>query len=545
MAIAANLNFQTGFNTPDAVYDVYYAHATRNILFLTFYLPEQVATYPGGPPPAPFATYDQYAKWLPWCPDEGSDNANTDTVHGGAGTGFRYPNHYGRPDGPIKDAALGQLVPAYGKTASIGVEIGRRLHGVLNTPIHVINAAIPGSSLALSEMQGFQNQAKWGWFDTRQHVAWAPGVPNALAARLLTILDSAKTAATVDGKELEIVQVFCSLGETDVAEPAKKDFIEDNARSLIDFVRNAIATRGLCTGAAHQLPFIWEKISPNISAIYDVAKLNDVLDKFERDDPAFGTYDTAAVTHNAPPDPHFTSAGIVQRGQLIHDKWLELRGRRYASMSLDDTPTLSELRGKVRQLTERSTAASNEDDAIIDEAINNVLDELYQTAGDSAWWLKHIVQHVLSCDPWTPADLPRVVTRLLEIRRTVCPLEKIEFSAMGHIDGGRVRIVTGCVVSENVDLHCIFTPRRLVSSSEKPVLPRQYIEAVVLGAAYRIVSDSGNAQLELKLKARAQFAMQHVSGDIQKVDRQRRMRVIGNRRAGRYPWARNRGFYAP
>ncbi len=536
MSLATDLLFQSAFNVPDPAYDIYYGKGTRNILFLTFFHPEQVATYPGGAPPAPFVTYDQYAKWLPWCPDEGSDNPSP--------AGFRQPNHYNRPRGPLKDVAIPQNVKAYGKTASIGVEIARRLHGTLNTPIHVVNGAMDGSSLAISELYGFHVPAQWGWFDTRRHNVWAPAWPNGLAARLQVMLDSAKTAATLDGKDLEIVLVFCSLGETDIQSPTKSPMIPQNARSLIDFVRGEVFSRGLCSSAPHQLPFIWEKVSNKIAASYDTPKLNDALAQFALDDPAFGTYETNDLEHGAPPDPHFTATGIFQRGARIYDKWVELRNRKYISVPLDDIPTLAELRTKVRALTERNTAASNEDDAIIDEAINNVLDELYQTAGDSAWWLKHIITQSITSDPWTPVNLPRTVTRLLEIRPTQFPLEKIEFSALGHSDTGRVRIVTQYPCSSNVDLHCIFTPRRLMSGSEKPVLPRQYIEAVVTGAAYRIASNSGNAQLELKLKSRAQFAMQHVSSDIQKVDRQRRMRIIGSRRNGRYSWARNRGFYA-
>ena len=62
--------------TPDPTVSAQYGFAVENIRFLTFYNPEGGAAFPGGAPPAPFAslTYASYCKWLPWTIWEGGSH---------------------------------------------------------------------------------------------------------------------------------------------------------------------------------------------------------------------------------------------------------------------------------------------------------------------------------------------------------------------------------------------------------------------------------------------------------------------------------------
>ncbi len=506
IALVPELNYDLA--TPDPAIDIYYGKASKNIRYLTFYHPEATATdYPAGSPPAPFTDYKTYSKWLPWTTREGAANPNA--------IGFRQPNGWHRQKGAIG--------ATYGTNVGVTLDLAQRLHGVFSTPIYVINSCIDGAGLQFHE-DPLLLQVAWGWYDPRLHNCWDPAAPVSLATRLQDELDSALLASQVDDVEVEIVAVYVTLYDnTD----SHIDAFSTNAPKFVEFLRQQIFNRGLCKCAPFQLPVIWEK--PGTSVFAKAATVNAILDQMEQDDPSFGVYAVDTFSRPVGDAFHFSSTGHRQRGATFLAKFNEIRQRQTISLPLDDVPTLAEIRSRILREVERNQSDAGFDNQAIDEQVNNVLNDLFITAGDSAWWLRHVQRVTISGDPTTPTALPRTVTRLLEIHPAAQPLVKVPWTLQGHTDNGRLSILLLQPFSGQVDLHCIFEPRPLIADDDRPVIPRIYLDAVVAQAAWRLVHQGGNAQLEIKLKAKADRLEAKLSSHVNKTDRMRRERIVGNR----------------
>lgn len=518
--------------TPDPALGTYYGLAVENIHILTFYNPEASASFPGGAPPSPFGsyTYDYYCKWLPWSIWEAGVNP--------APTGFRYPNAFSLPKGPLG-------TPAYALSVNSMVDLARRVHGWLKKRVYLITLAVHGSQLQHKE-PALAGLTKWGWFDPRIHNSWTPGDHNGLFARLRVVLTAAKVATEAEGDTLKIGLVTMKQGETDSQSDDALELWGTNAQGFVDAVRALIYELGLAEGSSAQVPFVWAGIPAIPWGTTATETINDALEAMQDDDPFFATYSTngSEFTKNSGDPLHYNVGGIMALADADFTSWQAIRARTTLSMPLPDVPTLSELRTEVLRITERNTADAGQDSAVVTEAINDAYRDLINYVGDTCWWLRQVLRTTLVSGPLTPVALPRVVTRLLEIRPASYPGQTIDFSMTGHADNGRVQIITLDNVSESVDLHHMYEPRKLIADAEKPVLPAGYVEAVKVSAARRVVSVSGNATLEQKLRQEESRLFAQVSSHANKVDRQRRMRLTGRRgtryRTGRwdssYPW---------
>lgn len=521
--------------TPDPSISAYYGWSVETIRFLTFYNPEGSAALPGGAAPAPFdsLTYASYCKWLPWTIWEGAVlNLNP--------AGFRYPNAYSMP--------LGPLGTAYGSPSLVNsvVDLARRMQGHLKKRINVISLAIRSSQLQFMET-ALAGLTAWGWFDPRIHNNWSPSDANGLFARLRLMLEAAKIAATAEGNTLRVILVTMKQGETDSTKETARNLFATNAKGFVDAVRALLYELDLCEGTADQVPFVWPKIPSYPWGATNVEPINSALAQMHRDDPYFATYETDGFEKNSGDPLHYSVSGIMSLAEADFEAFRAIRIRTTLSMPLADVPTFSELRTMIRRITERNTSDSGQDDDVLNDAINDAYMDIVQFVGDTCWWLRQMTTHSLVAGPLTQAEMPRVVTRLLEIRPVAAPWAVIDWSMVGHTDNGRVKIVTLDYVSETVVLHHIYQPRKMLADDEKPVLPLEYVEALKVGAARRVASASGNAQLEQKLRAEEQRLIGLVSIHANKVDRQRRMRLTGRRteryRTGRwsswggnYPW---------
>lgn len=524
--------------TPDAAVSANYGRAVETIRFLTFYNPEATAAYPVGAPPAPFAayTYDYYCKWLPWTINElGASNPNV--------AGFRYPNAFSVPRGPVS-----VVTPAYPSRVNSVVDLARRVQGWLKKRINVISLAVDSTQLQHMEAV-LAGMTLWGWFDPRKHNNWSPSDDNGLFARLLVVLDAAKIAATAEGNTLKVILVTMQQAETDSQNANARSLFATNARGFVDAVRQAIYDRGMAEGSAAAVPFIWPQLPTYPWGVYpggSVTEINTALAAMKRDDPYFETYATDGFATNTGDPLHRSEVGIMSIAAADFAALQTIRSKTTIAMPLEDVPTLAELRTEVRRITERNTSDAGQDDAVIDAAINDAYKDLINYVGDTCWWLRQMTRFTLNSSPITPVQLPRTVTRLLEIRPAEAPWMTIDHSMVGHADNGRVQIITLGYIAGLVDLHHMYEPRKLIASTEKPVLPAGYIEALKVGAARRVVEVSGNAALEAKLTRNENVLKGQVSIHANKVDRQRRQRLTGRRGAryrtgvmdgwGNYPW---------
>ena len=532
LALIPEMNFAT--LTPDPLLGTYYGYAVETIRFLTFYNPPSVpGTLPVGPAPAPFASYDYsyYCKWLPWTVLEGTNTA-IPRISNQAPTGFKYPNHFAMPKGPVYDNVVGPvLIAAYPGSINSIVDLARRMQGWLKKRVNVIHLAVGSTSLQHQETNAlYAAFGKWGWFDGRLHTNWAPSDADALAARLTKVLTAAKIATEAEGNTLKIILVTMKQGETDSVYQYMRELWPTNCPAFIDWVRALVFSLGLAVEAEAQTPFVWPKIPDQPWGATNAAAINTVLDSRQADDPYFATYDTNTFTKLVPNDPHFGTQGILSLAQADFSAFLAIRSRTSISLPMQDVPTLAQLRDQVRRVTERNTSDTGQSDDVINEAINEAYLDLINYVADTCWWLRQINRITLVSNPLTPVALPRVVTRLLEIRPATAPWTTYDWSMVGHTDGGRVQIITLNYVQELVDLHHMYVPRKMIADDERPLIPSEYIEAVKIGAARRVTVSAGNSALESKLRVEEAKLMGLVSIHSNKVDRQRRQRLNGGRR---------------
>lgn len=512
-----------------------YGLANDTIRFLTFFNPEQTAALPGGPAPAPFAayTYEYYAKWLEWTSLE-NDIAGAGRVNPHP-AGFRYPNHFSQPRGPIYDSGVPQLVSAYPALISSDVDFARRAGGHFKRRINVAKVAIPSSRLAFTEVDITAPGViyKWGWFDPKIHNNWSSQDPTGLIERLRKTLISARVAAAAEGNTLQCLVVRIKLSESDAISANARELFDKNAPAFVDKVREMIYAEGLAEASAAQIPVVWAGLPPTPWGATNVPVINTVLQQMQRDDPYFETYDTSDAKRfpkKPGDDAHYTAFGCISLAQEDMAALLRIRQRTTISMPTLNVPTLAQLRDAVLRKVERNTVDSGMDTAVIDEAINESYGEIRRKTGDTAWWLRQIIPHMVNASPFTPQMLPRTVNRLLEIRPVSCPSESIDFSMVGHQDNGRVQIITHEFVNTACWLHAMYDPPKLIAPGEKPVLPEDYVECLKVGAARRVADSSKNGALYTRLLADEKKLLDGVMAHAQKVDRQRRERLTAGRR---------------
>jgi len=532
IALVPEFNIFTLPLTPSI--SIYYGLAIESIRYLTFYNPEVAAPLPAGPAPAPFAayTYDYYAMFLPWTPvegDAGLGKPNPNPV------GFRYPNEFSRPYGPLW-LAPGQPIPAYPGMIGSSLDLARRLHGHWKKRVNVVGCAVGSTQLESTEvpLPGFYYT--WGWFEPKTHTHWAPGGSRNLFARLRKVLVSAKIAADAEGVPLRLRLVTVHLSESDTASANARAMFSVNAPAFVDELRQVIYANSLTDTAPDQIIVVWPKIPDVPWGSSNAAAINVVLDAMMRDDPFFFTYDTNGATFTKIPGDaaHFNAAGCMAMAAADFDAYVLGEKKARASFPEKDTITLAEMRTLVLREVERNTDDSAISVDVLTEAINNAYHDLIRQCGDSPWWLRQMTNFTLACSPWTSIELPRVVTRLLEIRPASSPLSTINFSMVGHSDRGRVRITTLGVVSAAVVLHHIYEPANLVGDGQVLFLPRLYVEAVKIGAAWRVAKAVKDVALAATLYGEAKRLKDEVCMHSQKVDRQRRQLLTGGLRRHTY-----------
>lgn len=524
-AAVPDMNY--GLRTPDATLSIYYGKAIEAIRFLTFYIDESSASYPGGSPPSPFASlgWASYCKFLPWTGLQGASNPNPTP----AMDGFRYPNAFCVP------LALG----AYGSYVNSVVDLARRMHGHLKQRINVITMAVDSSQLQYTQTPVALTAR--AWFDPRIHNNWAPGIDGTIFSRLRTTLEAAVVAAAAENNTLEIILVTMKQGEADVQNTPAAELFPTNAPAFVDAVRALIVELGLSSVPASQIPFVWPKIPPIWGTAIpllsypgypsNLTTINETLQQLHDDDPYFQTYEVSSFISN---DIHYDATGIQLLADADFKAWMAISSRATASFSLVDVPTLSEVMAAVRRVTERGSADSGQQDADVIEAINEAFFDLLNFVGDTAWWTRLTTPWTLTSDPQTPVQLPRCVTRLLEIRPTSDPWATIDTSLVRHADNGRVEIITLEYWSgQAVELHHQYEPRRVSVGTERLFIPRGYVEAVKIGAARRMAANAGNVKLRDELRRDEERLKMQVSQHSNKVDRQRRQRLSG-RRGTRY-----------
>lgn len=534
LALVPEFNIAALTLTPSI--SIYYGTAIESIRYLTFYNPETApGTLPGGAAPAPFAayTYDYYAKFLPWSPIEGDAGLGRPNP---SPVGFRYPNEFSRPLGPLLNVPAAQPLAAYAALVGSSLDLARRLHGHWKKRVNVVKCAVGSTQLASTEaaMPGFYYD--WGWFSAKTHTNWSPGGLRNLFARLRVTLVSAKVASDAESTPLRLRFVSIHLSESDTAYANARSMFSVNAPAFVEEIRKVIYDNSLTDTAPEQIIVIWPKIPDVPWGSTNAAAINTVLDSMMRDDPYFVTYDTndSKFAKIAGDPPHFSAVGIMSIAEADFAAYQAADIRARASFPDANTITLSEMRTLVLREVERNSDDSALAADVVTEAINNAYHDLIRQCGDTTWWLRQMTTFSLSCSPWAAVDLPRVVTRLLEIRPVSSPLSTINFSMIGHSDRGRVRITTLDVVNQPVVLHHVYDPINLVGDGQVLFLPAAYVEAVKIGAAWRIAKAVKDVALSATLYGEAKRLKDEVCMHAQKVDRQRRQLLTGGMRRHRY-----------
>lgn len=217
-------------------------------------------------------TYDQYNKYNPYPP------------------GFNYPNHYVPVAGPYQpyDGFKAQSLDP--KQAHY-VGLGSKLYDYFGETMHVAAFAVGGTNLSHSEVGygGVDLGAGYAWFDPDQQASWSPGEPNNCYARLMDVLDSAKTAFSLAGDTGECVGIVWLQGENDGSNLEATTRYKNSCTTLKNSIRAAIKERGMYSGSAHKIPWVHPKI--RVGPWLYAEELNEVIESMVDEDQYSRTFE--------------------------------------------------------------------------------------------------------------------------------------------------------------------------------------------------------------------------------------------------------------
>ena len=531
----------------------------------------------GGTPASPLT----YEVWQPHLHD--NPNANI--------PGFRYPTHDMLPgglgnNGKILNRPRNNTASIYtftqtsyrdgdptGNNCRFGyiTNLAWTLSAYIGRRVNVIHLGVNSSSIAMRNAQqvfGFgdstTNTNQLGWFDADENLDWTPANPRGNAARLQKMIETvSKNATSIEGsKPVKVIGIFGMQGEGDALKASARRMYGTTLREFYQWLRQLIHNAGMSLWAPNRIPVCHGKITKEVWSIAGVSypqtgfvpigdlgedkdeEVNAGVAELVREDPYATTIevdDLEKMGANGSQEPlgvdplHFNGKSEAKIGQRHAEAWAAVLQRANEANPTFDSPTLKELRARVLNIAQRNTTATDVGiTSVVNEAINDAYHAFINFIGDIAWWL--VMQKTLTLTdatgPKTKTRMPSEVRRLLSVRSSTDPLQSYEWTMRGFSDNGRMLVTFYQTLDSNPVFEYVYQPSDMVADDDRPVLPREYVEAVAVSAARRLLSNSGNVALEQKVLGRETELMHRSQEHAMKVDRGNRQRIAGNRGHG-------------
>lgn len=312
---------------------------------------------------------------------------------------------------------------------------------------------------------------------------------------------------------------FAVLAENDTSNEQRANAAKNNMVLIRDGLRAFVADGGYCKTSADQIP--WIMADAGSSSWTYRSTVNSGLLEIAADDPSSSYIATSGFGYQ-PDTIHFNAAGQISLGQAFAEHWVTANNTLNSATTVEsDRPTLTALRDKVRRRYERNISTNDDNDAQVDNFINDSLREIYNTLGDNAWFLRRV--ETIALDGTYPGTmtLPRQVKRLLKIENSAYPGRAITYKGLAYKDNGRLHLTLHDYSGGPYVCHFMARHVDLVKDSDVALLPGDYIELVVMLTCKRLAETAGNMSMIQYYAAETDRLWKYVKRDVLRYDRMR------------------------
>jgi len=397
-----------------------------------------------------------------------------------------YPNHVTFPLATPQQHALNQSINGM-------PELAWRMRAHFDSPVHVIVLGIGGSKLTSYPIGSAGSVFGYSWGGDVTQYDYSPGSEAGLY-RILTKLIDLTAQGLSSGDSLDIRAVCLALGSNDSTDMVRGEQCGAAMATLRRSLRYYIADNKYSSLGASQIPWVLTKVGSHTSFIASDT-INVAYQELADDDPFTGLVEVSDIPLSVD-GIHWSPEGSVLWGELAYSKWREIVDSQVDSAPYaEDRLTLSEIRTKVRRRYERTGQANDARDAQIDGFVNDALREFYSSCGDSPWFLE--LRDTIASWALYPStfQLPRHIRRPLWFELAGYPGVELPWRGLGFTNAGQLIVaVYGGMTGQLTCVHST-VPGDLQNDSDLCVVPRDYLELVVLLTCKRLAEASGNATI--------------------------------------------------
>lgn len=134
--------------------------------------------------------------------------------------------------------------------------------------------------------------------------------------------------------------------------------------------------------------------------------------------------------------------------------------------------------------------------AFVNDIINDALREVYNLAGDAAFFLRRTMDVTVAYPPETTTLSP-VIRRLYKLERLTLPGQFVDWTLIQHDSIGQM--VISAAEGGTFRAHYIDFPADLVTDDDRAMVPWQHAELVVVAACRRLAESVGNVVVSQSL----------------------------------------------
>ena len=433
-------------------------------------------------------------------------------------TGYEYPNwksyYYCGPNG-FRSLHRINYLP----------ELGWQLRQKFTVSPVFVHCGIPSATLATQYIGDVIREdypalnTTFSWNEDVKSLDFHPSSPNGIYDAITVLLGNCCAAIIAEGNEPDIRGVFTVAADVDALSEVRSSKAEANMRLLITTLRQYIADNGYSKRNPSQIPWIIANVAGTAWSYED--EVNAAMAAIADDYSSVSIVDTVGYTLETD-KVHIYGSSQVQLGKDFFTAWVEAdTAESDATREQSDLLTLSDIRTKVKRRYERTVTSNSSTNTQIDGFINDALREFFNTVGDNAWFLRRMEQLTLNTSYPGTIDMPRKVKRLITIESLICPGQPVVWKGIGYTDQGRLRIALHDYSESSYLAHYIVLPEDLEQDGDLCLVPRDYVELIVVLACKRLAEAGGNAAIAGYYAVEVERLYKYVKRNMQTFDRMR------------------------
>lgn len=355
-------------------------------------------------------------------------------------------------------------------------------------------------------------------------------------------------AALPAGTKMDVRAIILWTGDNDSQARSRftlETTFKDSWRKLRDSVRQTIAANDWSTLPAEQIPVLAPSIGPGYGSsiaatqgLDSVAFCNAQIQALADDDPYMRFVDSSGWSQlsdepEAPPfgmgtgTTHESHNGYIEANSDLWAAWKDIVTESMDALAPAERVTMDDAITALRSRYDRGRTASDLDEDVAMEYINQAIRHVINHAADSCWWLNPRSDMTLTFDSSGVCSLPEYVARALRIEDPLSPKDHIPFEQIGFGDGGRCQIVltNGFRSPSSTATYKVRHtrwPLPVTKTTQDLPIPRQLLEWVVIEACRRMASGASDVAKATILASEAREIQERCMRQIGAQQRQAR-----------------------